>query len=405
MCPRLHLSMFFLFCVIAGASGQDDYYQCGDYQDAQDIDVSSYEFSAVTAGAECRDCNNKHTLVPKEIHWHIYPLPTGSVPRHSIFPSGLVQARVNGGVLKYEMQKVLHNKGEVVQAGINLYIPVDKMKTIQIDGVNQFVQVKVDENNTILEDEMTDAEPLQVVNSGVGNSVLLSIPTCKVDFEDMGVSNVVQMDVASDSSVHLSGVDSDAHVKCHEGLTIRTSGVDNNVFVEGKILSGSMVGVDGNIKVNDKEGTSNSCGNITNDGVANHCRDSDYTFSMESIACRADTTADYQCYSSWPFSTAASVGVGVGVLLLIIAMIAGCIFCCCMCGRNKTQADRSAQVPSHHETKTTPHQEEEATHASVIEAEVIEVKSNTADVLEGSHVDEGIEDIEQAKRETVAHTY
>jgi hypothetical protein len=401
MFPRLHLSVFFLIFAVTAAvvAGQSNDFQCGNPESAQAImDNEDTSYNTIRVGWIC-ECHN-HELVPEEIHWHIYSLPAGSIPRHSIYPPGLVKPKVSGSVLSYELQNILETKGEEVQAGINLYIPVDKLQIIQIDGVNQFVEVKAGSNDTITN--------LSIVDSGVDNQVLLSMPNWIVDYEEMGVGNNIQMDVAAGSSISISGVDIEANVKCPEKLTVRTTGVDNNVFIEGQLLSAVMDGVDGEIKVNDK-GQNNPCGNVQNDGIANDCHASEYIFAMDSLSCLAETEADYQCSSFWPYSTAASVGFGVGLLLFIIAMIAACIFCFCVSCRKKTRQTDFVKPPSQHESnKAIPEALNQAngeeTDASVVEAEVIEIKSTTTGVIERGTADGDYVDIEKEKNETVAAT-
>jgi hypothetical protein len=239
------------------------------------------------------------------------------------------------------------------------------MSSIVIDGVGQSVQIHANDEELSSMD-MQEAWPIVCVS--VDNKVVVSSPYWKVDFTDTGVDNEINMDIASGSSLDFDGVATEASVKCPEGLTLRSTGVDIDVFIEGQLLSASMDGVGTSIDVN-FNGTSNPCSNVSNSGVGNDCDATNDLFEMESLSCLADTTAEYQCSS---LSTAAKVGVGIGVVLLIAAAIAGCVFCCC---RKQNKGIINPEGPMVNVNNTFKGEDE----TSVIEAEVIDVRNSTDD--------------------------
>jgi hypothetical protein len=343
------------------------------------------------AGAQCEgNCND--FLVPKGMHWHIYPLPAGSTPKQAMLPEGVLEPRVHNGVLSYYWQNILqeaplnYHKGQNMQAGISLYIPVDQLSTISIEGVDLHVQIHADQDETIAAD-MT--EPLRVVNQAVDTNLRVSSPYWAVQYEESGVDNDAWMDVAAGSSVDVSGVDINAHIQCPEGLTVRAHGVDNDIFVQGPVASGRLDGVDANLRINDNGSNNNPCANVSNTGVSNDCGDTNDAFEMEDLTCLADTETGYECNFWWPVSTAGSIALGVGLFIVFAAAIAGSIFCCargCCCREDRRKVSTPTTLPPHPPApafppKTVPNDtykgtdEESTEQNTIVEAEVLEIKN------------------------------
>mmetsp|Transcript_28708 Transcript_28708/g.50840 ORF Transcript_28708/g.50840 Transcript_28708/m.50840 type:complete len:407 (+) Transcript_28708:174-1394(+) len=393
---RLLTIVGLLLAALRGANGQGDTkFPCGDPSSDEVVDVSSYDFSTIIAGSIC---NKKACdfLIPEQIHWHIYSLASGSKPKQTMFPPGIVRAQVSGGVLKYTLQNVLqdYDAGQEVQAGVNLYIPIDRLKTVQIHGVDQFVEVRV-ENWTLPDDGgMSPQAPLRVVDYGVHNEVFITSPTLRVNFADNGADNMVHMEAASGSSLDLSGVDSKASVKCPRGLSVRTSGVENSVFVEGQIRSATMEGVDGHIQVNENA-TSSPCSNVAMSGVGNRCSPTSTAFTVESLPCLSNTEVGH----FWHYSTDESMGIGIGFLFLFlgIALVIGCVFCCEMCGQYQLNpAPNTYYYPStRHNEGIDDFAKRRDNDSDEFGEKVIEV--NTSETEDSPPLKD--EDIEQAKKE------
>ncbi|KAL3918500.1 MAG: hypothetical protein SGILL_004208 [Bacillariaceae sp.] len=323
------------------------------------------------------------------MHWHIYPLPEGSAPKHSMFPEGVVQAKVQNGILSYEVQDVLealgYEKGQQLEAGVNLFVPLSLVSSISIQGVEQFVQVHV-EDEALSSVRMSDA--LNITSTAIDSEIFVTSPYWKVDFTEEGVDNRVWMDLAAGSSLDASGIDTETFVRCPDGMTIKTKGVDNKILLEGQLLSALMEGVETEIEVS-HSGSSSPCGNVTYSGVGNDCDGSDFVFEMENLSCLADTKAGFQC--GWNLSIGAEVGIGIGIFLLLSVAIAGCIFGCVMCCRHKTDASTTETKCSSGAKRHGPRMGESSAHSSIKEAEVIAIDTDC------DSSDDKFEDVEKAK--------
>ncbi|KAG7365279.1 hypothetical protein IV203_038482 [Nitzschia inconspicua] len=379
-------------------------FQCGDSSTATAI--STGNFTMVVAGAFCEGHHVCEFLVPKKIHWHIYPLPAGSTPKHSMHPEGLLEPRTRDDILSCDLQNIVedplgYHKGQNIHAGISLYIPIDQLSSISIQGVEQYVQVHMDDNETI----SAMMEPLRILNEAIDSQVLVSSPYWVVHYEERGVDNRIWMDVAAESSVDVSGVDIEANIKCPQGLNVRARGVDNDIFVEGPVASGRMDGVDADLQINDSS-NNNPCANVTNSGVSNQCDETNDAFEMQDLSCLADTEAGYSCSWFWNISTAGEVAIGVGFTLIIAATIGGCIFCCvrgyCCCknsGRNEQAYPPNPPAPfSPKDVQNDTFKGSDEAN-SVMEAEVLEIKSTTEEEGQFCEVD-----LEKAKGDKVSST-
>jgi hypothetical protein len=367
--------------------------QCGNRSNAEPIDVSS-NFTSLLVGAVCED-NRCDFLVPKEIHWHIYPTPKGTVPRQSMQPEGLLTPQVRDGMLSYQLQDILENagftKGQKLQAGVSLYIPQDRLSSIAIAGVEQYVQIHADgkELTSIEKDE-----PLVIIGSAIDSSVVVTSPYWKVDVTENGVDNQIYINAAAGSSIDISGVDIDAFVRCPGGLSIRARGVDNDILVDGPVAFGSLEGVDADIKINDG-GSDYPCMNVTNTGVGNQCDDGDDVYEPSNLSCLADTEVGYQCSYWRSLPVAAQVGFGLGFLLLVAAIIISSIFCCKCCCREKCNRKHAFNHSQDEHTAKKFDQGfhgEEDTHMTAPEAEIIEIKEDNTD-------------LEAAKEGQLAHSF
>lgn len=386
-------------------------FQCGDSTNATVIPVSS-NFTSIRLGALCDGDHCDSLLIPKEIYWHIYPIPTAentttSPPKHAMHPEGLLQAQVHNGVLSYQLQDILeeplgYHEGQPLQAGISLYIPTSQLSTISIEGIEQYIQVHADQESEEMWSVVT--EPLRIVNQAIDSELRVSSPYWVVHYEDSGIDNVAWMDVAAHSSVELSGIDTETNLQCPEGLTVKALGVDNNIFVQGPVRSGTLDGVDAKLQINTNDNNIYPCANVTNQGVGNNCRDSTDVFEMQDLTCLADTEAGYQCKWSWNVTTAGSIAIGVGVLIVLVGAVGGCIVCCVKgCGGSRKissrYVDTSDALPPYPTTTTTlptksvtndaikDASDDDTVPHSVVEAEVLEVKSTTAEYGQFEDID------------------
>lgn len=357
--------------LLPSASGQQEEnpdFQCDVPENAQEINItsSSGDFSTVAIGG-----GNCGFLVPKEIYWHVYAMEEGSSPKHSMFPPGLVKAEIGGGTLRYTVQDVLkgYAEGDSVQAGVNLYIPLDMMKTIILDGVGQWVEVYL--NSSLLADmDHSGRDPIRIDDSGVDSHLLVLSPYLKVDVVGSGVDNTMIMEVASDSSLDLSGVDQQVSIKCPEGLEIRMTGVSQDVVVEGQLSHAVMDGVDGVVEVNN--GMENACANVTTSGVASKCKATDDAVVVPALPCLSDTVAGYVSSWYWPLSTGASIGLAIGILVVASLSLFGCIYCACKgCRNNRAQKASDYNSNPHEETAKSC----DDTHGPVVHAEVLEIQN------------------------------
>lgn len=337
-------------------------------------DVES-DFTSILVGSICegRMCD---FLIPSEIHWHIYPIPAGETPKHSMVPEGLFEAQIHDEVLFYRLKNILeesgYKKGDRLQAGISLFIPTNSISAIKIEGVKQFVQVNADDERL-----STIEEPLRIVSTAIDTQVRVLSPYWKVYYTETGVDNEVSLEVASKSSLDIAGVDIDVYVRCPDSLTVLAHGIDNHVFIEGQLLSASMEGVDVDIEINDST-ASNPCSNVSDGGVGNDCDVSNDVFEMLDLSCLADTRAGYQC--SFNLSKEAEVGIGIGVSVFFVAAISSFIFlcarycCCCRPDGSKKQNPEIYPTVAKTSEKNSQYHVNDNANISVVEAEVLEIK-------------------------------
>jgi hypothetical protein len=157
--------------------GQDvsDDFQCGVIDVAQELDIDK-NFDKVAPEPTC-DWKS-HFLSPNTIHWHVYAIRDGDVPHIAMTPTGIVEPYVSGSTLKFRMQNILDGMHEQdrVQAAVNLYIPANQMKGIQISGVDQVVEIIHMVNDT-------EVESITIRDSGVDNQIYASLPYTKVYYK------------------------------------------------------------------------------------------------------------------------------------------------------------------------------------------------------------------------------
>jgi hypothetical protein len=373
MMIRLSTLLLLPFFVV----GQEDF-QCGVPELAEEMNVDK-DFDTIAPQGDCQ--SNGGFLVPKTIHWHIYAIPDGEVPRLSMFPEDLVEPYVSGGSLKFDFQEhALQglSKGDRIKTAVNLYIPVSQLKKISISGVNQNIEV-INDNPSF------ELESITIKDSGVDNRLYVTSPYSKVHYKGSGVDSSVQVEAASGSSIDISGVDQDVWIKTGEGLNVKMSGVDQKVYIEGGYEKIKMSGVDNTAYVNGE----NRCNNIERSpGLDNDCSTTEATVVVEALSCLASTkVGEYGC-NFGDNSTGAAIAVGAVLLVLLILL---CIACCC--GVKVCVSGQAPVAAKNTETKTEYDQAVVST--GVVEAEVIEVKAGQVTPMEGKN------DIEDARQETV----
>jgi hypothetical protein len=353
-------------------------FPCGDPNDAELI-VSDAIITSVRVGAFC-DGNECDFLTPKNVHWHIYALPPGSTPKQSITPAGFIRpVLTNNGELHYEFTKDLEESyaaGDRLEAGVQLYLPVDTLKSIRVTGVDQFVDVSI--NQSFLAQEKSknmssSADILQIIDDGVDNIVTVTSPYVPVDFVGSGVDSLLVMDAAAGSTLFLSGVDFEAYIKS-QGLEIYADGVDTKIVVEGNVSKAVMKGVDGDLEIN-----GGGCNNVALQGVDNKCEYTNETVTVNSLSCTVETEASYNCWFNH-ISTGAAIGLGLGLLVILFVSVGGIVYCCCRkrCANQPISRDigKNEQSVPRHQMKETTLSNEEATHTSVVEAEVLEIQNH-----------------------------
>lgn len=267
-----------------------------------------------------------------------------------MFPEGLVEPFVKGSTLKFDFQRDAtdgFSKGENIQAGVSIFLPSTLMTKIIFEGVDAIVEVR---NNLASPDSMI------IKNSGVDGTFYLSSPNTKVKYEASGVDNTAFLEVASGSTMDLSGVDQDLHIKTSDDADIEVtmSGVNQRLTIDGDYTKIKASGVDAKIFINGPKG----CNDISSSGVAIDCSITEETVVVPDISCLATSKVQkWRCSHFGPLSTGAAAGVGIGVVVLIISI---CVLSCWGCykcfggGRHRTSHLPSPPVAHHDAEKAIP---------------------------------------------------
>ena len=411
------LSTTFLLLVAASSIcyAQESVDQCGAYELAQDIPYDNDDSNALdTIRINYNDCDWNDAfdlLMPKTVHWHIYAIPNGQAPRFSVVPEGLLQAKIsNNGRLELEqepdiLQELGYAKGNRIQAGVHVFIPVSQLQNIQIDGTDQSVEVVVDDA-ALFAGDTVEPPTIRIANSGVDTLLYVKAPFSKVEYSASGVDNTAILEAASGSSIDLSGVNQDVRIKCESVAEVDMSGVDQNCLVQGDYESARLSGVDGVLLVNniDNNATNgDACHTVDRSGVDTKCRATTETVSVPELDCLSDTTiilASGLTKGGW-------VGVILAVIVVLGACIGSCVFCCCRPGRRSAQypypkgGDMAFPPPPLPvmESKASPVPPRES---SVVEAEVIGIvedhpqeadleEARTAETMSNNEVDSKVQ--------------
>jgi hypothetical protein len=255
--------------------------------------------------------------MPNTVHFHIYAIPDGDLPRLSMSPTGLVQPRVVGSTLELDIQDIMKDlgmkDGDPVQAAVNIFVPVSQLKSVIVQGIDMNVEVV----NTI---ETTEPNSLTVEDSGIDNSLYLTTPYSKISYKGSGVNSKAYMETAAGSSIDLSGVDQEVHIKTTgASLTVDLSGVDEKVYVQGggfeKI---SMSGVDTRVYIN-----GGNCNTVDPSGVDNSCRQTTDNVTIPTLECLASSNLQNGCGNV--------EGLVKAMILLLVLSGLVCVCCCCGC--------------------------------------------------------------------------
>jgi len=252
-----------------------------------------------------------------------------------MIPEGMVKPFVRGGTLKFDFQSDVSDdlvQGEIIEAGVSIFLPPDSMKKITVEGVGEVVEIR--NNLTSLE-----FGSMIVKNCGVDNSFYLSSPNAKVEYEGSGVDNLAILEIASGSTIDLSGVDQELQIKTSDDsdITVTMSGVDQRLTINGGYTSIDSAGIDAAIAINGP----NRCDHIINSGISNSCTITEKIVSVPDVSCAASSNVAKWSCSHWGFmSTSAVVGSSIGLLALIILCCGlscwGCYKCCCRGRREET---------------------------------------------------------------------
>mmetsp|Transcript_61339 Transcript_61339/g.150138 ORF Transcript_61339/g.150138 Transcript_61339/m.150138 type:complete len:423 (-) Transcript_61339:1604-2872(-) len=391
--------------VLAQVQSTPSNYPCGDPNEADGIfetsDISSATISLVRVGAMCPVHNCHDFLLPEKLHWHVIALPPGSNPKHTITPPGFVRPVRNGNTLSYEYQNVLegqYSKGDDVEAGVQIYVPIDQLTSIQVSGVEEYVQVTVDPELLATDKEGQfnfSSLSLQVRDDGVDNAVTVTSPSMMIDYAATGVDSILVMEAATRSSLRLSGVDNEAYVKSDQ-LDVYTDGVDGKIVVEGNVANAVLKGVDGDIEIN-----GSGCDNGAFGGVDNGCKYTDEIITVIPLSCTVQTELDYM--DSWfrNVSTGAKVGMSIAFILIFFGVTSVIIACCSRkrCNERTTTGNNiEGKQAKAFDKGPLPPSSDAATHNTVVEAEVLEVK-NDQSPANMQDIDLDVEDARFARKD------
>jgi hypothetical protein len=368
---------------LGGAQAQGTDFQCRKLDATQDLDITK-SFDSVAPGLAVDNCKKQKSLVPKIMHWHVISIPAGEPARISTFPEGLVTPFVKSGTLKFDIQKDVMDgfqKGDTIEAGVSIFLPPNQMKKVIIEGVDVVVEIM----NNLTSSEL---ESLMIECSGVDNTVYVSSPNARVEYEGSGVDITAIIEAASGSSIDLSGVDQSVRIKTGDDLDVTMSGIDQELTIEGAYNKIESSGIDNKISVNGPT----RCDNIDNSGISNSCSTTDEVVMVPELSCLASSKVQKWKCSNWGWSTSAAVGGGIALLVVLILLCGlscwGCYKCCGGGHQEQTMEPNQGQGAKQSHAKqpnasgTGPGAEEGGT--GVLEAEVI---SHTSMDDQASHGD------------------
>ena len=381
------LSLMVFDGAIAQVQQTTSAYPCGDPNGAEEIldtsGLSSATISQVRVVATCPGGNHHchDVLFPEKVHWHVIALPPGTTPKQTITPPGFVRPVLRGNTLSYEYQNVLegqYSKGDEVEAGIHIYVPIDQLTSIEVPGVEVSLQVTIGPDVSVVDVDNggqfnVSSKSLQVTDTGVSNVVTVTSPSRTIDYTGTGVESLLVMEAATRSSLSLSGVDNEAYVKS-DLLDIYSGGVDGKIVVEGGVANVVMTGVDGDIEIN-----GSGCDNSAFGGVDNSCMYTDERITVTPLSCTVQTELDYEGCWFRNISTGAKVGMSIAFVLLFFGVVSGIIACCSgkRCNERTTTDNNidGKQAKALDKGSLSP-SSDEATHKTFVEAEVLEVKND-----------------------------
>lgn len=380
----------------AATAADSSYFHCAD--PSQAIEISDFNFD--TIATQCfqdnwirsSDGGSNHVL-PKRTHWHIYAIPDGEVPKYSCFPEGLVEPQISGSTLELSanmerLKELGYSKGDKIESSINVYIPLNQLRNIRVDGIDQTVEVIVTEELLTTNNDNDDNDDvfnnttntmnlpsIRILSSGVDTRVYVTAPYSPIVYTGSGVNNHVTIKASRNSSVDLSGVDQQVHIQSELLIgVIPMSGINNRLYLEGNYEKIQLSGVDCQVYVNGETG----CNAIENSGVDNNCQIFQDNVTVPAVSCLATTTVIQGC-SFWCFgsdeggSVGTAVGMGIGLLVFLALMIGCCVFLCR--GRytkKKTTHHYSSSQTSPYKSESNKPQE-----ATYVEAEVIAIEETT----------------------------
>jgi hypothetical protein len=318
--------------------------------------------------------------IPKRINFHIYAISDSEEPRYSAFPEGMVEPRIKGSTLSLSLRnKELngYSRGDSVQSGVNLYIPLSQLRNVKVGGVDQFVEIIANDEG-LLDGSFPR---LTLRSSGVDTQIYVNAPFSPIDLVASGVDNSLVIVAAKNSNVDMSGVDQKVQIKSGLLSQVKLSGVDQYLFLEGEYEQAiRMSGVDVSLRVNGESG----CNNIDNSGVDNNCRTTSDMVSVPQLACLADTKVTS---GTSTMSTGAAIGLSFAILVLLAGGIALCVFCCGCCrGKRRAPACPATDYQSGEKkpaTTVAPGMDEGP---AAVAAEVVEVKEDPEQPLSGDVV-------------------
>jgi len=358
-------------------------FDCND--PSQGIEIPNSEsIDTISAGCLSKNWNfgsKKKHLIPKMTNWHIYAIPNGEKAKYSCYPEGFVEPRITSGGSTLELvananrlKELGYSNGDKIETSINVYLPLNQLRTINLDGVDQDMEVIVTESalqttNNDNNDNIT-FPTIRIHSSGVDTRIYVTAPYSPILYSGSGVDNQATIQAGRNSSIDLSGVDQSLHIQSEFIVgTIRLSGVDNQLYLEGDYNTMALSGVDCEVYV---IGGETGCNAVENSGVGNNCRISKETNTtvVPTLSCLASTKIIQGS------SNGAIIGASFGLLAIIGLCTACCIYSCG--GRRRHQEVETTkhifQPPPPSETAPYIPQQ-----AGVVEAEVIGIESSIHD--------------------------
>jgi hypothetical protein len=299
-------------------------FQCGVIALATAIELDGQElnFDSITPSRDCQG-TSRSILMPKKISYRIYTLPVGDIPRISMFPEGLVKPRVVGTTLELDIQDIMTLKslGASVQAAVNIFVPIGQLKYVNVEGSDMNVAV----TNIV---EITDAG-MTVTDYGADNDISLTSPYSAISYQGFGKNSRVRMEVASGSSIYLSGIDQVLYVKADgDTLDVDMAGANEKVYVDGGGANEiSLSGVDSIVYLN-----AGSCDTVVNSGIDNSCIVTNETVSVPDFDCLVTSNLRFGCEGAADGEVDVDAeGIAKAVVWTIVFVAVIVLICCCVC--------------------------------------------------------------------------